>query len=127
MAEPTPSTVSDGSETFNFRIGVFGKVNVSQNNQIKVLSDTRQILTDFVAYFKNNPQLSTVGIVVPITFEDYIEWDQDGVAGYFADVSISQFQGLNYCGIPIIKEGSFLQQENGFYILQENGKKLRLN
>ncbi len=101
MIELQPSTINVGKEVFSFKVGCFGKVNLNQGNRLNVLSDTRQICTDFISYIKNNPGLTNIGIELPITLNDYVEYSDDAVSGYFFDANISQYQSLNYCGLPI--------------------------
>src|SRR4051812_31061738 len=77
MCEEIPSTINQGNETFDFRIGCFGRVNLDQSNRLNTLSDTRQILTDFISFFTNNPNLVSVKLSLPITITDYIEYQDD--------------------------------------------------
>ena len=101
MFELIPSTIDLGQEFFSFRVGCFDRVMTDQSNRLNVLSDCRQILTDFCGYFKNNPSLNALFLQLPVTLTDYVEYKADGVAGYFMDVNFKQYQGLNYCGIPV--------------------------
>lgn len=126
MMELQPSVIDEGNETFVFRVGVFGKVHSDQSNRINVLSDTRQICTDFIAYFRNNPDMRMLRINVPVTITDYVDYSDDAVAGYFMDVTLYQYQQLNYCVVPVSDPDNAYLTENGIEYITESGQTLIL-
>lgn len=119
-----PSSIGEGVESFTFQFGVFDKLDNDLANRINVLSDARQICTDFIAYMRNNPAMDTIDIGLPITLEDFSTKFTDFTAGYFFTASLSQHQGLNFCQLPINSEETFqvLGTDDNKAIITNDGK-----
>lgn len=97
-----PSSLAEAEESFNFQIGIWNKVNLGDSNRRKVLSDTRLICKDVVAYLKSDVDINEVAkIDFPITLENHTEQFSDRVAGHFMNVNIKQWIDLNACQIPL--------------------------
>lgn len=117
-----PSTISDGRENFSFTIGVFDKMNLDFSNEIEILSDTRLIAKDFLAFIKTNPDFKTLSLDLPIELNPQVEKFDDGATGVFFDVNIYQPEFLDYCTIPSTAVTPDIN--NGVEIVDQDGNVL---
>ena len=89
-----------GKDNFKFQIGVFDRVRDDNSNRREVLSDTNSICKDFISYFKNNPALFDYEISFG-DLTDYVGRTDNYLGGWFFDVTVSTFNPLDYCAIPL--------------------------
>lgn len=96
------SAEQDGAaDKYKFQIGVFDKLRDDYVNKLDVLNDTNLICKDFIAYFKNNPNLGDLNIDVEIgDLVDYTDRTDNNLAGWFFDFTITSYNPLDRCEIP---------------------------
>jgi hypothetical protein len=85
--------------TYNIRLLAMDRVLPGEENEQEVMSDTIQVLLDFVAYFR---QLHTtdLSIQTSVSFEPFTERFDDKVSGHACVLSITQPYDYNKCQIP---------------------------
>jgi len=85
--------------TYNIRLIAMDRVTTGEENEEEVLSDTLQIILDFVAYFR---QLHTedVSIQNSVSIEPFTERFDDKVSGHSCVLAITQPYSYNKCQIP---------------------------
>ena len=85
--------------TYNIRLLAMDRVLTGEENEQEVMSDTIQVLLDFVAYFR---QLHTtdLSIQTSVSFEPFTERFDDKVSGHACVLSITQPYDYNKCQIP---------------------------
>ena len=93
------ASVSDRTLTYDIRLIAMDRVLPAEEHEEEVLSDTRLILLDFVAYFR---QIHTEGINIQpsVSFEPFTERFDDKVSGHSCVLSLSQSYNYNKCQIP---------------------------
>lgn len=108
--EDLPSSQSEGSETFSFRVAFCAQVvtlkergtDLMSSNANEVRSDMIQCSNDFIAYWVNQtdnyPLLTIDKSVNRTTFEDLTD---DKLTGCYIDVSFRQPFDYNECSIPM--------------------------
>tara|TARA_R110000803_G_scaffold2800_2_gene9683 strand:+ start:1125 stop:1553 length:429 start_codon:yes stop_codon:yes gene_type:complete len=86
--------------TYNIRLIAMDRVFVGEGNEQEVMSDTIQVLLDFVAYFR---QLHTtkLSLQTSVNLEPFTERFDDTVSGHSCVLSITQPYNYNKCQIPI--------------------------
>lgn len=122
-----PSPFSEGKEVFTFEFGVFDKMNLDWSNEIEVLSDTRLICLDLLAFIKNNPDFKKLSLELPVTLEPHTEQFDDAVTGHFMTVNLYQPTFLDFCGLPISQDEVAYSTEDGEDFITEDGKTLILS
>lgn len=101
---------SDGSErseqlnSFYFDFAVLDIPNKDGNNtNVKeILSDTKMIADDLVAYFRFTKFETPLKIQLPITMQSVTEMLDNEVTGWMFTVKMSIAQGLDLCAIPSV-------------------------
>jgi hypothetical protein len=85
--------------TYNIRLLAMDRVLPGEENEQEVMSDTIQVLLDFVAYFR---QLHTtdLSIQTSVSLEPFTERFDDKVSGHACVLSITQPYDYNKCQIP---------------------------
>jgi hypothetical protein len=67
------------------------------------------------------PQFSQLPDIAPLSLNEQVQYYNQ----YLTDLNVARQNWISTQNKgPLIEEKSFLQQENGFYLLQENGKKI---
>jgi hypothetical protein len=91
--------LSERTLTYNIRLLAMDRVLPGEENEQEVMSDTIQVLLDFVAYFR---QLHTtdLSIQTSVSFEPFTERFDDKVSGHACVLSITQPYDYNKCQIP---------------------------
>ena len=91
--------LSERTLTYNIRLLAMDRVLPGEENEQEVMSDTIQVLLDFVAYFR---QLHTTELSIQpsVTFEPFTERFDDKVSGHSCVLSITQPYDYNKCQIP---------------------------
>jgi hypothetical protein len=91
--------LSERTLTYNIRLLAMDRVLPGEENEQEVMSDTIQVLLDFVAYFR---QLHTtdLSIQTSVTLEPFTERFDDKVSGHACVLSITQPYDYNKCQIP---------------------------
>ena len=96
------NNLNDGAaDNFKFQIGVFDRLHDDYSNRREALSDTNSICKDLIAYFKNNPNLADYNISFG-DLTDYVDKTDNCLAGWFFDFTITIYNQLDYCGIPLV-------------------------
>jgi hypothetical protein len=92
--------LSERTLTYNIRLLAMDRVLPGEENEQEVMSDTIQVLLDFVAYFR---QLHTTELSIQpsVTLEPFTERFDDKVSGHACVLSITQPYDYNKCQIPI--------------------------
>jgi len=92
--------LSERTLTYNIRLLAMDRVLPAEENEQEVMSDTIQVLLDFVAYFR---QLHTTDLSIQqnVTLEPFTERFDDKVSGHACVLSITQPYDYNKCQIPI--------------------------
>ncbi len=88
--------------TVNFRFFILDLEHVSQDaktNEDDVLSDTVSVMLDLIAEF-NNPALNDWRISTDNNLQVIQEGENDIVAGWYTDISISALFTQNICQVP---------------------------
>lgn len=87
--------------TINFR--VFDLVNKDESNENEVLSDSLDILTDFVTYLSNFPEYreSNISIISDLLFEPFTEETDEEISGWEGDIVFRLIHSKKYCDLPI--------------------------
>lgn len=91
--------LSERTLTYNITILAMDRVLPGEENEQEVMSDTMQVLLDFVAYFR---QLHTTDLSIQpsVTLEPFTERFDDKVSGHSCTLSITQPYDYNRCQIP---------------------------
>lgn len=91
--------LSERTLTYNITLLAMDRVLPGEENEQEVMSDTMQVLLDFVAYFR---QLHTtyLSIQPSVTLEPFTERFDDKVSGHSCTLSITQPYDYNKCQIP---------------------------
>ena len=91
--------LSERTLTYNIRLLAMDRVLPGEENEQEVMSDTIQVLLDFVAYFR---QLHTTDLSIQpsVTLEPFTERFDDKVSGHSCVLSITQPYDYNKCQIP---------------------------
>jgi hypothetical protein len=105
-----PSSLSEGSETYNFRVSFSAPVvtlkergtDLMSSNVNEVKSDMIQISNDFIAYWVNQTD-DYAGLVLEksvsrTTFEDLTD---DKLTGCYIDITFRQNFDYNECSVPM--------------------------
>lgn len=103
---PLPSVVQRGMLTLNFNLFVIDQLNKDRSNKDEILSDTLQVLQDYISEFADNEDIYNFtleeGEEIPI--EPLEEELDDVVAGWVATVKIKVPYSGNTCIIPVEEE-----------------------
>ncbi len=91
--------LSDRTLTYNIRLLAMDRVLPGEENEQEVMSDTIQVLLDFVAYFR---QLHTTDLNIQpsVTLEPFTGRFDEKVSGHSCVLSITQPYDYNKCQIP---------------------------
>lgn len=91
--------LSERTLTYNITLLAMDRVLPGEENEQEVMSDTMQVLLDFVAYFR---QLHTTDLSIQpsVTLEPFTERFDDKVSGHSCTLSITQPYDYNRCQIP---------------------------
>lgn len=91
--------LSERTLTYNITLLAMDRVLAGEENEQEVMSDTMQVLLDFVAYFR---QLHTTDLSIQpsVTLEPFTERFDDKVSGHSCTLSITQPYDYNRCQIP---------------------------
>jgi len=91
--------LSERTLTYNITLLAMDRVLNGEENEQEVMSDTMQVLLDFVAYFR---QLHTTDLSIQpsVTLEPFTERFDDKVSGHSCTLSITQPYDYNKCQIP---------------------------
>jgi len=121
---PQPHKLSGSVLKYNFKIYIGDLVHKDLSNRPDVLSDTLQILLD-VIYKLQAPEFEGV-IDTEIQLNDFEDSFDCELYGYWSNISIRFSNPFNICAVPEITDIDCLLQENGGYLLQENGQRIIL-
>lgn len=96
---PQPGNVEYGKITLTYSVLILDILNNDHSNLQEILSDTLQIITDMVAYFKNIDDfwIDESGVSV----EPFEGVQDDDLAGWAASISIEMPFGGSPCGLPL--------------------------
>ena len=91
--------LSERTLTYNIRLLAMDRVLPGEENEQEVMSDTIQVLLDFVAYFRQLHS-SDLNIQTSVTLEPFTERFDDKVSGHSCVLAITQPYNYNKCQIP---------------------------
>jgi len=91
--------LSERTLTYNIRLLAMDRVLPGEENEQEVMSDTIQVLLDFVAYFRQL-HTSDLNIQTSVTLEPFTERFDDKVSGHSCVLAITQPYNYNKCQIP---------------------------
>lgn len=101
---PVPSTLTNTQLNDKYQIAVFDAMDEDvKTNELDILSDTRQIMIDVVAYFWNNTQQEDLGFVLDESSVIMVPFDHKfdiTCAGHFGEFTFIHDQPLNQCSVP---------------------------
>jgi len=123
------SVVGENYDSYNFGFTILDCPNQTietEFNKIEILSDTKLIANDIVAYFRYTDFNTYLVIDLPVTMSPVENVFDDNNIGWTFKVNLKLNQGLNTCDIPISSTTYKLLLQNGNYLLLQNGAKLLL-
>lgn len=103
---PVPSAIQKGQLSLTFNLFVIDQLNKDRTNKDEVLSDTLQILQDYISEFSDNEEVNgfTLNDEESISIEPFEEELDDVVAGWVATIMIKVPYSGSTCIIPKAEE-----------------------
>lgn len=96
---PVSSAILDSGNTYTFRTLVYDRVYRGEDNELDVLSDTHQMLTDVIRIIKyNSDEYDLIGST---QLEPFTERFDDAVSGWSTLIQLQVQFPTNYCDIPL--------------------------
>jgi hypothetical protein len=97
------SVISDDglSDSYVFRVIVADLLTPGLENETEVLSDCKQMINDFIAYFKQTDFPTYLTIDTNIIMTHFTQWGADDVAGWDCKITFKLYLDLDLCGIPL--------------------------
>lgn len=89
----------DNTHSLTFELYSLDVPKVSDENALKVMSNTELYLYDIGAYIRRGPEQQTIDFAMA-NINPVNEAFQDRVYGWVANVTVSEFAVYNYCNYP---------------------------
>jgi hypothetical protein len=99
----TSSEFNEQSDSYYFDFAIINKVNDKNQyeSNLEVLSDTKLIANDFIAYLTKYDFGEFLNIDLPITLNPLVLIGEDNISGWTFTIKLVLTQGVSNCVIPI--------------------------
>lgn len=97
---PIPSTVQTGKVVLSYTIFATDILKTDRSNLDEIYSDTFQIITDIISYFRDNDNFSFWIAEEVVNVEPFEDTDDDLLCGWSAVIPIEFPYTSNTCVIP---------------------------
>lgn len=94
------SQVKERQDTYKFHVYVMDRELDDRSNEVEVLSDTKLIANDLIAYFRQTQFDNNMSIETETEMQPFTQSFEDMCAGWDFPINVKQFLDLNICQIP---------------------------